>query len=176
MKFRVTRIFLLKLWRATMRNHCPLLITDPPPSSMPSSSPGEQGSRSVPAPPWTAGRLGTEIGPQKNISNKILIEVFQIFYFTCTSKKKNCARMCLATRWVCLLGLSFLLWWKISLVLIFFWLRENEFWYCYEDGGGFSCCFSVDCFVHLFHSGQVQEKKRGNIKWMINQKGRQLTD
>lgn len=82
-----------------MRNHCPLLITDPPPSSMPSSSPGEQGSISVPAPPWTAGRLGTEIGPQKNISKKILIEVFQIFYITCTSKKKNCARMCLATRW-----------------------------------------------------------------------------
>lgn len=76
---------------------------------MPSSSPGEQGSRSVPAPPWTTGRLGTGIGPQKNISKKILIEVFQIFYITCTSKKKNCARMCLATRWVCLLGLSFLL-------------------------------------------------------------------
>lgn len=158
MKFRVTRIFLLKLWRATMRNHCPLLITDLPPSSMPSSSPGEQGSRSVPAPPWTAGRLGTEIGPQKNISKKILIEVFQIFYITCTSKKKNCARMCLATRWGFIVRFIFFIMMK-NITIIFFWLRENEFWYCCEDGGGFSCCFSVDRFVHLFHSGQVQEKK-----------------
>lgn len=127
MKFRVTRIFLLKLWRATMRNHCPLLITDPPPSSMPSSSPGEQGSISVPAPPWTAGRLGTEIGPQKNISKKILIEVFQIFYITCTSKKKKMCKNVFSNQMgFCLLGLSFLLWWKISLVLIFFdWEKTN---------------------------------------------------
>lgn len=123
MKFRVTRIFLLKLWRATMRNHCPLLITDPPPSSMPSSSPGEQGSRSVPAPPWTAGRLGTGIGPQK--IKDFLTVVFKISYMTCMHFQKKIVQKCVQQlvgfcTSIVRIVIFLILKWKISLVLYFF--------------------------------------------------------
>lgn len=93
---------------------------------MPSSSPGEQGSRSVPAPPWTAGRLGTEIGPQKNISKKNCDRSFSIFYITCTSKKKNCARMCLATRWGFIVRFIFFIMMKNITCFNFFLIERKQ--------------------------------------------------